>query len=205
MAGRTGKVVRTTTNEKELATQAPGRTLGGVIKRRSEGHSARLGSNPGRECLEVGSLLAVAERLPSEHCRIKPLQGHHAMEQSGFQVHHTVGIGEPARQPRQGARNHTRPLAQIASLERNIARAARHLPEVFTTRFPELARAAVGDGFPVTLDLACRFLRRLGNDRCRAEREGKQAPQSRPPHRAARVRHSPLPHQYGDRPGYRPR
>src|SRR5262249_6055615 len=110
------------------------------------------------------------------------LQVDHAVEEPRLQVQHLVGVLEVARQVRVRALHHPGAEAEVAFLERDVARPLRLPPQLLALQLEQLHRAAFGDHALVALDLLLRVLRsrRREGERCRGEK-------SEAPHHATAV------------------
>jgi hypothetical protein len=104
------------------------------------------------------------------------LQLVHAPEQTLLQIHHPVGVGEVAWQLPIGTLELTRPLAQVALLQRHVLAAARRRPECLAAIDVQITRIGHGiaDHGAIALDLALARIvaRRLGDSRKRRQKQG---------------------------------
>src|SRR5207249_12300530 len=99
------------------------------------------------------AVVAVAERvLRRVSCGVTLLVDH-APDEPRFEIHHALRIREIARQLRVRALHDTGAEAEITCGERDLLRAARLLPQLLATRFPQLGGIAVLQRFAVFRDL----------------------------------------------------
>jgi len=91
---------------------------------------------------------SISDSLPGleNHCS---LQGHHAMDEAGLDIHHLAGVLEIARQLGVGTVQLARAKAEVALFQRGILRSALLGPQRGALDFEQVGRVAVGQRLAV--------------------------------------------------------